>query len=354
MARRSSEILRAGIFPLTFWGNERMKALFTLLTGIVLVASSGCSVNVGVQKTEQLEEVVVAQENAQEGKILLIAIDGMISFETHRSNFFGKEPSMVASIGEQLDKARRDKEVKALILRINSPGGTLGATQMIHDELVQYRKETGAYVLGLYLEVAASGALYLSMASDHLMAYPSSVTGSMGVIYVSPNFQELGKKVGVEYRVVKTGAKKDMGSPFRSWPPEEQKMLENLAVGYNEQFKSVVFNKRKAHGMSAQDFEVLSDARIMSADQALKIKLIDEIGNINGAIANIEKKIGAGPMQVVAYTRYPDEVKNLYSRTYGVSASNPSLAMGAEGVLGTLLQTTSLEPVLQKGFYYLW
>jgi protease-4 len=335
-----------------------MKRLITAIIAIMCLMSFGCSVNVGMRKTNKPEEVVLSQKGGKE-KILLLTIDGMISLEPQGS-FLSKEPNMVASLREQLDMARKDEQVKGVIVRINSPGGTLGATQMIYDELEQYRKDSGAYILGLYLELAASGALYLSMASDYIMAYPAAVTGSMGVLFVSPNFDGLEKKVGVEYRVVKSGARKDMGTPFRNWPPEEQKMLEALANGYNDQFKNVVFSNRKAHGMSEKDFATLTDARIVSASEAQKLRLIDELGNLYMAIANVEKKIGHGRMKVIAYTRYPDEVKTLYSRTYGLGASAPALGESgvgqvAEGVVQTILQASSMSgAVLPKGFYYLW
>lgn len=339
-----------------------MTNLSKFLVGILLCATTlGCSVNVGMRKADQLQEVVVSQPKEEESddKILLLAVDGMISFEPQGS-FLSKEPSLVANLREQLDKAREDSKIKGVILRINSPGGTLGATQMIYDDLQRFHKETGIYILGLYLEVAASGALYLSMAANHVMAYPSALTGSLGVIFVSPNFQELGGKVGVEYRVVKSGAKKDMGTPFRSWPAEERKMLDELATSYNEQFKNVVFSQRKTHGMTPEYFETLTDGRIVSAEQALKLRLIDELGNMGDAISHLERKNGRGRMKVVAYTRYPDEVRTPYSRTYGLATTMPaptamnSVGPVAEEVVRTLVQGPGMRRGLEKGFYYLW
>jgi len=333
----------------------RVQVVFAL---VMMAALSGCSVSVGMRKTDDLKEVVVSQEDGDD-KILLLTIDGMISLEP-KGSFFSKEPSMVASLKEQLDRARKDDRVKGVIVRINSPGGSLGATQMIYDEITRFRKDAGRYVLAHYLEIAASGGLYVSMAADQIMAYSSALTGSMGVLFVSPNFQELGEKIGVEYRVVKTGARKDMGSPFRSWPPEERKMLENLANGYAEQFRNVVFASRKSHGMSQRDFETLADARILSAEEARKLRLIDELGTISDAVANVEKRNARGRMKVVAYTRYPDEVRTLYSQTYGLSASAPALGAEAgvgqvaEGLARAVAQTASAGQGLPKGFYYLW
>lgn len=336
-----------------------MKKTFVAVLGFVAVIGTvGCSVNVGVRKTDELKEVVLSQKDGRD-KLLILPVDGIISLEP-KGSFFSKEPSVVAALREQLDLARTDDDVKGLILRINSPGGTLGATQMIYDEIAQFRKETGIYVLALYMEVAASGALYISMASDQIMAYPSALTGSMGVVFISPNFEDLGKKIGVEYRVVKSGMRKDMGTPFRSWPAEERKMLEALIVGYNDQFKEVVFNNRKGHGMQREQFETLTDARVVSAEQALKLRLIDEIGTMSSAIANVEKKNGRGRMKVVAYTRYPDEAKTLYYRALGATAGGSSLnAEGGvgpalNGVVQTILQASTPNEGLSKGFYYLW
>lgn len=334
-----------------------MRVLFAIVSALMAFTFSGCSINVGMRKSDKLKEVVVSQKDGED-KILLLGVDGMVSFESHGS-FLQKEPGMVAQLREQLELARGDEQVKAVLVRINSTGGTLAATQMVYDEIQQFRKDTGKYVLALYLEVAASGALYLSMASDRIMAYPSALTGSLGVLFVSPNFQELGRKIGIEYRVVKSGPKKDMGTPFRNWPPEEQKMLEALAAGYNEQFKQAVFDNRKTRGMTQAEFEVLTDARIVSAEQALKLHLIDELGNMKSAIAHLEKKFNRGRMKVIAYTRYPDEVKTLYSRTYGVAAElRGPLASGradqvVESVARAVLPAGAGQG-LEKGFYYLW
>lgn len=336
----------------------KIYSVLRLVVGVLFLvsfASFGCSFNVGLNKKKDLKEVKVAQEDGKD-KILLLPIDGMISLEP-KGSFFGSEPGMVVTLREQLDKAREEDDVKAVLLRVNSPGGTLGATQMIHDELVRFKKETGKFVLALYLETAASGALYLSMAADQIMAYPSAITGSMGVLFISPNFEDLGKKIGIDYRVVKTGSKKDMGTPFRSWPAEEQKLLTELAAGYNEQFKSVVFKSRETRGMTTRDLEILSDARILSAKDALKLHLIDEVGTLGDAIGRIEKKNGRGQMKLVAYTHYPDEVKTAYSRTYGLSMATSvpaATASGTTGMLETVLQGLGSGAVMQKGFYYIW
>src|SRR5690606_4047256 len=119
-----------------------MKHLVTALIAAMLVTTLGCSINVGMRKTKNLEEVVLSQKDGED-KILLLPIEGMISLRP-QGNFFSKEPSVVASIREQLDHARRDKKVKGVILRINSRGGSLGATQMIYDEIMGFRKDTGA------------------------------------------------------------------------------------------------------------------------------------------------------------------------------------------------------------------
>lgn len=326
------------------------------IISIVLVCSFivGCSFtigsfNLGPKRTDKPREVVLEKGDSRH-KILMVSIDGLISLE-RRGNFLMESQNMVSELREQLDLARDDRKIKAVLVRINSRGGTLGASQMIYDELKRFKEETKDYLVSIYLEVAASGGLYVSMPSDAIIAYPSTITGSMGVIFFSPNLDGLEKKVGVGYRVVKTGKYKDMGTIFRDWPKDEQSLIETMISEYLAQFKQVVLENRKPKGLVMSEFEKISDARVLTAQQAKDMKLIDEIGYIDDAKKYIQKKLNIDSMPLITYTRYPEDIQNYY-RSYEDKASIDLNTV--KGFLDPMSLANNQNGILSKGFYLLW
>ncbi len=181
---------------------------------------------------------------------------------------------------DKLKSIEDDANVKAVIIRLNSPGGTIAATQEVYNEILRLR-EKGKIVIASMGDIAASGAYYIACAADYVIANPGTLTGSIGVIIYGMDVSELFKKIGISYNVIKSGRNKDILSPYRKMTPEEQKLLENVVMDSYNQFLDAVAKGRK---ISIDRLREIADGRIFSGRQALEFKLIDEIGDFEFAI----------------------------------------------------------------------
>jgi protease-4 len=251
---------------------------------------------------------------------------------------------MVQEIVSQLRKAENDPEVKAVLIKIDSPGGSAIASDLIYNEIVAFKKRKEAKVVVAMMGVAASGGYYIALPADFILAHPTTVTGSVGVLFIRPDVTGLMKKIGVDVSVSKTGKNKDMGSPFRQATEEEKEITQDLIDQLAARFLDRIAKHRK---LDPKKLKEISSARIYLANEALKLGLVDRIGYLDEAVSEA-KKLAELPQdaKVVVYrrTEYPDD--NLYntstSRYEGRGLSIISLDLPG-----------SLVP-LQTGFYYLW
>ena len=188
----------------------------------------------------------------------------------------------------QLSKYRRDPKIKGVIVRIDSPGGSVGPSQEIYDEIHKIR-EAKKIVYASLGSVAASGGYYIACAADYILANPGTLTGSIGVIMAFNNLEELAKKIGVAPAVIKSGEFKDSGSPLRPLESKERKLLQNVVDDVHGQFVQAVSSSRN---LSEEEVRLFADGRIMTGRQALKFKLIDEFGGLEKTIEVMGKKMG--------------------------------------------------------------
>ena len=182
---------------------------------------------------------------------------------------------------EELRDHRENKAVKAILLRIDSPGGAVAPSQEIYTEVLKIRDEGKKKIVTSMGSVAASGGYYIASASDKIVANPGSVTGSIGVILELANVSGLMKKVGVESVVIKSGKFKDVGSLFRTMMPEERDLLQGVIDDTYEQFIEAVSEGR---GINKEDLRPIADGRVFTGRQAKKLGLVDELGNMQDAI----------------------------------------------------------------------
>ena len=182
---------------------------------------------------------------------------------------------------EELQAFADDPLVKAIVIRIDSPGGGVAPSQEIYNAVNRVRKEHNKTVVASMGTVAASGGYYIAVATDRILANPGTLTGSIGVIMQMANFQELLEKIGVKSVVVKTGKFKDLGSPFRPMAEEERQLLESVMNDTLSQFIEAVADGRS---MDAAEVEQLADGRVFTGRQAKSVLLIDEIGDLHDAI----------------------------------------------------------------------
>jgi len=287
------------------------KAHRRALAALLVVFLAGC-VTVKVDLFEEpkpLKEKVVS--GAGRDKILLLDISGLI-METRQRSLLGL--GVVTTPGyvkEVLDKAAKDKRIKALVLRINSPGGTVSASDIIHHELLAFKKETGVPVVACLMGLATSGGYYLAQAGDNIVAHPSGITGSIGVLAMKLNIKGLMDKVGVDSEMVKSGEWKDFWSPFRPATPEEKQMMQEVINNYYRGFVEVVAQGRK---MNTQEVRRVADGRIFTAPQAKDLGLVDSLGYLDDAIKIAQKQAGLEEARVVRYHRPGSYRPNIYSQ----------------------------------------
>ena len=283
---------------------------------LLLAMLTGCSV-LSVDLTPRirpLEEEVV--EGKGEAKILLMDVSGFITDEAPSSGLgLGPPPArvpMLVRIREELTKAAKDRHVRALVLRINTPGGTVTASDIIYREVTLFREETKVPVIAALMDVAASGGYYIALAADRIVAHPTTVTGSIGTIMVTANVEGLLGKVGVATSTFKSAEHKDMGSPFRTLTPEERGIFQSVIDELQRQFVAKVVERRRLPQDTARG---LADGRIYTAPQALDRRLVDAIGYMPDALAAARSAIGVDEAKVIVYKRPREYQATYYAQT---------------------------------------
>ena len=194
----------------------------------------------------------------------------------------------VDDLVRELKSHRDNPGVKAVVLRVNSPGGVVGPTQELHQALMRVR-EAGKPVVASLGSVAASGGYYAAVAADRILANPGTLTGSIGVIMQMANVENLFKKVGVDYVVVKAGAYKDLGSFSRPMTPGERRVVQVLLDDVHAQFIDAVATGRKLDRSEVVKF---ADGRVFSGVQAKALRMVDDLGSLEDAVNDAAKLAG--------------------------------------------------------------
>jgi len=280
------------------------------LAGILLIILSGC-VTVKVSLWEEpapLKEKTVSGYGTE--KILLLDISGVILETPQRLWGLLSGVTSPGRVKEELEKAARDDRIKAVVLRINSPGGTVSGSDVVLHELLAFKAERRLPVVACLQGVATSGGYYVAQAADTIIAYPTAVTGSIGVLAMKPNIRGLMDKVGVDAEVVTTGRWKDFWSPFRPAGPQEKEMMQQLIDHFYLGFVEVVVRGRKLPHAAVRE---LADGRIYTSDQALNLKLIDQVGYLDDAVKTAQKLAGLEAARVVRYHRPGSYRPTIYS-----------------------------------------
>lgn len=241
--------------------------------------------------------------------LFVISIWALSYLASREDNWWGNEKIAIVDIKgviidpqpvvEKLIKFRKNENIKAIVLRIDSPGGAVGPSQEIHAEVKKVQREKK--VLVSVGSVAASGGYYIACAADKILANPGSITGSIGVIIETLNVEELLHKIGLRPGVIKSGKHKDLGSPIRPMTREEKKLIQGVIDSVHEQFIQAVAEGRK---LPVEKIRPLADGRIFSGDQARSLGLVDELGTLQDTIALAAKMAGIkGEPEVI----YPEK-----------------------------------------------
>lgn len=310
------------------------------ILAVVLLFSAGCHFHFDLLGKNKIEEVYLTRSRSQ-NKILLLDISGIIGVMSEPGLFPRKGGNILSQVYHRLQKAEQDRQVRGIILRLDTPGGEVTASDILFNEIKQFRTRTRLPVVALMMGLSTSGGYYIASACNHITAHPSTITGSIGVISIFPNIEELFSKVGVKMTVIKSGQMKDSGSPFREMNTEEQAVFQDVVDGFHEDFLRAVQTGRKDKIPLAK-LRSLADGRIYTAPKAKELGLIDSVGYFDDALKTVLELAGVTDASVVSYSYYPATKTNIYA-----TRLNSSMALGSDE-LRQLVQT------LKSGFYYLW
>jgi len=291
-----------------------------------------------VPPMQPLQESTVS--GVGEEKILLVDVSGVISYQAkNRGKIFPERPDIVTRIKEELELAAEDEDIKAIILRINSPGGTVTASDQLYHEILKFKAIYNIPIVAVFMDVGASGAYYVAMAADTIIAHPTSIVGSIGVVMVRMNVEGLLEKIGLETAVVKSGDMKDMGSPFRTMTDKEYTVFQSAIMEFHSRFVEIV--KVGRPNFSDDNAKSIADGRIYTGTQARNVGLVDELGYLDTAITRAKESAALTKARVVKYHRPTSYSNNIYSGFSDISVLQ-------------YLKAWNQLPVGVPQFLYLW
>lgn len=247
-------------------------------------------------------------------KIAVLEIDGVI-----------KNPKKYLNSIKEISE---DETIKGLVIRIDSPGGTVGSSQEIHESILKLSKTKPT--VSSIVDIGASGGYLIATGANYIFANPGSITGSIGVISQYYNFSKLIKFLKFDIEVIKSGKMKDISSPTKALTKEEKLLLNSLVEDIHAQFKKSV---RERRDLTKKEIDIVSDGRVFSGNQALQLKLVDKIGGLETAIDYIENIIGA---QDLALEYFPKKEEKLL-----------------DGIIPSIDNSAILN-MLNKKLYYLY
>jgi len=314
---------------------------FYLSAVLICFMLTGC-VFINLPGVQPLVEKSIGGRGAD--KVLLVDISGVITDEDEK-NFLGGETqaNITARVREELSLATEDKSIKAVVLRINTPGGAVTTCDIISHEIAAFKKRRNIPVVAELMDVAASGGYYIAVTADKIIAHPMTVTGSIGVVAYNVNASGLMEKLGVADQTIKSGVNKDIGSPLRPMSEAEREILQSVINEMYERFLDRIAEGRP--GMKKTELRKAADGRIYTAGQALQLGLIDSIGYLDDAIEAAKEAAHIKDATVVMYASGAAYRNNIYS------AMNPKPPASASLVN---IDAGFLKHSFGMSFMYLW
>jgi protease-4 len=330
--------------------HNRPTAAVALL--LVLLGLSGCLPNrVAIDLDPgdgrlQSTRVFADEQNRFGGlpKIALIDVSGVLS-HTAPPALITPASNPVDSIVARLREAENDPRVQAVILRVNSPGGTVGASETIYEEIRRFRDRSGKPVVVSMSDLAASGGYYISLAADHIVAQPSTVTGSVGVIFQTFNLSEGMAMIGIRGRAVTSGPNKAIASPFEPADPAHYAILQTVVDDFYSVFREKVVSHRPS--LTEEHLAVATDGRVFTGSQALELGLVDELGTVYDAFETAKGLAGLDAAQLVKYHAEGTRVNSPYAQA-------PDMRPNPADRRTDIALLKIEQDRFSTGFYYLW
>ncbi|MEO0964415.1 MAG: signal peptide peptidase SppA [Planctomycetota bacterium] len=295
---------------------------------------------------QRLKKTVVAEDGRSGGpQVAIIDVDGLI-INAERRGLLRAGENPVATLQEKLNAAAADTRVAAVILRINSPGGTVTASDVMFREVDRFSRRSGKPVVALMMDVAASGGYYVALAADDIVAHPTTITGSVGVILQTISVQPALARIGVQTDAITSGPNKDAGSPLSTMTAEQRATLQAMVDDFYGRFVDRVALARP--GIDASDLATVTDGRVVSGEAAAGLGMVDAVGDLYVALDRAADLAGVASADLVVYHRPLKYVASPY-------AASPGLAAGATQVnLAQINLDAGVPASLPAGAYYLW
>lgn len=327
-----------------------MKSTHWLLWLLVAFMLIGCTrlrfVVDAMPADDDLTETVVLDDGTSRwggNKIAMLELKGLIA-DARRPGLIAPGENPVADFVEGLKRAENDHRVRAVLVRLNSPGGTVTGSDIIYREINRFKDRTDKPVIMLMSDIAASGAYYIACAGDEIIAHPTTVTGSIGVIIQTFNFAEGMRRIGIHADAIVSGDKKAAGSPFEPMPAEHRALLQGLVDEFYESFLTTVTTNRT--GLSDAQINEITDGRVVTGRHAHELGLVDRIGDLYDAFEVAKEHADLERARLVKYHRPVQHVGSPYSHA-PAPVSGTQLNLLQLNLDGGLLND-------QPSFYYLW
>lgn len=309
--------------------------LFLLVAG----CGTGSFLITPVSDTSELKQIAV-QPGDKSAKVAIVEVEGMLLDERSGGLLQASENPLSLFI-QELDQAADDDSVKAIVLRVNSPGGSVTTSDTMYDAVQRFKAKTHKPVIASAQELDASGAFYVSCAADKIIVNPTSIVGSIGVIFESFDFEDTLDKLGVRSYAIKSAPLKDMGSPYRHLTPEARQVMQGMVDEYFARFKNIVVTNRGIKDSTTLD--LVTDGRVFSGERAVELGLADQTGRLNDAI-DLAKQMGNAP----------DGEVIMYKRPFGYAGSIYAEMQMPEPKSNDMTLKLPMSNWLPDGFYYLW
>jgi protease-4 len=274
-------------------------------------------------------------------RIAVIDVDGVL-VNQNREGLYDSGENPVATFHEKLGAAAADGRVAAVLLRIHSPGGGVTACDIMADEVDRFKAATRKPVVACLMDVATSGAYYLALSADEIIALPTALTGGVGAIFNHVNLQDAMSQLNVTADSVKAGPLIDMGSVTRPLEPATRSLLQEMTNGFRDRFLDRVTRRRRA--LTEANRREIADGRIIAAPQASRLHLVDRLGSIHDAIEEAQRLARVADVEVLIYHRAGCPARSLYAVAPSPPRLSEALPFSYPGLDRTKLPT----------FLYLW
>ncbi|MEM9251852.1 MAG: signal peptide peptidase SppA [Planctomycetota bacterium] len=318
-----------------------------LLTLGVLAGCGPTTLVIGVTPGDQRLKKTVVSEDGQRGgpEVAIVDVEGLI-INAQRRGLLRAGENPVATLQEKLNAAAEDDRVVAVILRVNSPGGTVTASDVMYREIERFRRHSGKPVVALMMDVAASGGYYVALAADEIVAHPTTITGSVGVILQTISVEPALARLGVQTDAIKSGPNKDAGSPLSTMSPEQRATLQAMVDDFYARFVERVEAGRP--GIEASDMPTVTDGRVVSGEAAAAMGMVDRLGDVYDALAAAADRAGVASADLVVYHRPLQYVASPYAAAPGQPAGSTQVN------LAQINLDAGVPASLPAGAYYLW